>query len=173
MVFYVYSSSLPWSFTNELVQQTMSDTNLSKLQAVDIMNATARPAVTLGKLVPATIYLKDPASQALSAHAVEGALNGPAYLLRPGSSHYTLVPLRTTAAGNYLISVNLGGRVTGSVALHVNGVDSGTINIGPTASGTVAASSKVAVRLPVGLSVLRLDSPKGSGDIFVRDVVVE
>ena len=173
MVFYVYSSSSPWSFTNELVQQTMSDTDSSKLQAVDIMNATARPAVTLGKLVPATIYLKDPTSQALSADAVEGALNGPAYLLRPGSSHYTLVPLRTTAAGNYLISVNVGGRVSGSVTLHVNGVNSGNINIDPHASDTTTISSKVAVSLPAGLSVLRLDSPKGSGDIFVREVVVE
>ncbi len=173
MVFYIYSSTAPWSFTNELSPKTVSDTNSVKLQAVDAINAKAKPAATLGKAVPSTIYLKDPASQTIGADGAAGILNGTVYRLRPGSNQYVLLPLRTATAGTYRISLNIDGTVSGSVAVHVNGALSGTINIGANASDTGAPSSKVAMSLPAGLSVLRLDSPKGSADILVKDVVIE
>ncbi len=173
MVYYVYSSSAPWSFTNELSQQTVSDTSSIKLQAVDAINAKAKPAVTLGRLAPATINLKDPASQVIGADAAAGILNGTVYRLRPGSNQYVLLPLRIATAGTYRISLNIESEVSGSVALHINGTNSGTFSIGANSGDTGAPSSKVAVSLPAGLSVLRLDSPSGSADILVKDVVVE
>ncbi len=176
LVYYVYSSSAPWSFTNELVQQVVSDTSSVKLQAIDAINAKAKPAVALGSMVPGAVYLKNAASQTIGSDAAGWALNGTAYLLRPSaanSSPYILVPIRTASAGSYKISLNIGASVTGSVALFVNGDSQGKINLVPDASNTAAASSKVTVTLPAGLSVLRLDTPQGSGDIFVKDVVVE
>ena len=47
------------------------------------------------------------------------------------------------------------------------------VSLTPDINNTVTVSSKVPVALPAGLSVLRLDTPQGSGDIFVKDVVVE
>ena len=176
LVYYVYSSSAPWSFTNELVQQVVSDTTSVKLQAIDAINAKAKPAVALGSMVPGTVYLKNAASQTIGSDGANWALNGTAYLLRPSaanSSPYILLPIRTASAGSYKISLNIGASVTGSVALFVNGDSQGRINLVPDASNTAAVSSKVTVTLPAGLSVLRLDTPQGSGDIFVKDVVVE
>jgi hypothetical protein len=174
LVYYVYSSSAPWSFTNELVQQVVADTSSVKLQAIDAINAKPKPAVTLGSLVPGTIHLKNPASQTIGADTAMWALGGSTYLLRPSTGNsFVLVPIRTASAGTYRISLNIGAKVTGSLALFVNGTSNGVINLAPDASNTATVSSKVTVALPAGLSVLRLDTPQGSGDIFVRDVVVE
>nr|WP_295784645.1 hypothetical protein [Rhodoferax sp.] len=174
LVYYVYSSTAPWSFANELVQQVVSDTSSVKLQAIDTINGKAKLAASLGSLVPATIYLKDLASQAIGANGAGWALNGTAYLLRPtAGSPCNLLPVRAAAAGKYQISPNIGSTVSGSVTLYVNGTKSGNINIGANARDSAALRSKVTVSLPAGLSVLRLDSPKGSSDILVKDVVVE
>lgn len=176
LVYYVYSSSAPWSFSNELVQQVVSDTSSVKLKAVDAINAKARPAVTLGSLVPKVVYLKDPATETIGSNLAVWAQSGTTYLLRPGATDhvpYVMVPVRTAAAGTYRVSLNIAAKVSGSVALFVNGTSYGLIMLAPDASNTNTVSSKVAVALPAGLSVLRLDTPQGSGDIFVRDVVVE
>ncbi|MEO7106190.1 MAG: hypothetical protein ABIZ09_07455 [Rhodoferax sp.] len=176
LVYYVYSGSAPWSFTNELQQQVFSDTSSVKLQAVDAINAKSRPAVTLGNLVPGRIYLKDPATQTIASDAASWAQGGTVYLLRPSAvspSPYILVPFRVAVAGEYKISLNIATKVTGTVALFVNGASYGTINLAPDATNTATVSSKVVVTLPAGLSVLRLDTPKANGDIFVKDVVVE
>ncbi|MES2583323.1 MAG: hypothetical protein V4627_11455 [Pseudomonadota bacterium] len=176
LVYYVYSSSAPWSFTNELVQQVVSDTGSVKLQAIDAINAKAKPPVTLGSMVPGTINLKNAASQVIASDPASWALSGTVYLLRPGAvnpSPYVLVPIRVATAGTFKVSLNVGTRVTGTVALFVNGSSQGPISLAPDVSNTATVSSKVTVSLPAGLSVLRLDTPQASGDIFVRDVVVE
>ena len=90
-----------------------------------------------------------------------------------GTTPYVLVPIREAPSGNYKVSLNVSTKVTGSVALFVNGATSGLITLTPDINNTVTVSSKVPVALPAGLSVLRLDTPQGSGDIFVKDVVVE
>ncbi len=174
LVYYIYSSTAPWSFTNELVQQVVSDNSSVKLQAIDAINGKVKSATTLGSLTPATIYLKDPASQTIGADGAKWALNGTVYLLRPSANNpYILLPIRTATAGNYQISLNIGGVTRGTVSLYVNGTGAGTITLSPNANDTATLSSKIAVTLPAGMAVLRLDSPKGSGDIFVKDVVVE
>lgn len=176
LVYYVYSGSAPWSFTNELVQQVVSDTGSVKLQAIDAINAKPKPQVTLGSQVPGSIYLKDGASQVIASDAAPWALAGSVYLLRPGAvspSPYILVPVRVATAGTFKVSLTIGAKVTGSVALFVNGASSGPINLVPDANNIATVSSKVNVILPAGLSVLRLDTPQGSGDILVKNVVVE
>jgi len=173
LVYYVYSSSAPWSFTNELVPGVVSDTTSVKLQAIDAINATAKAAPSLGSLVPAKVYLKDTAAQTIGSDAATWAQGGTTYLLRPGvASAYILLPIRAAAAGSYQVSVNVPAPVTGSVALHVNGTSAGTLDLTPDAANSAAQSSRLTVALPAGLSVLRLDTPKG-GDIFVKDVVVQ
>ena len=176
LVYYVYSGSAPWSFTNELVQKVVSDTSSVKLQAIDAINAKVRSEVALGRVVPASIYLKDAGSQTIATDSAPWAFGGSVYLLRSGAvnpSPYILLPIRTTSAGTYRVSINVSSKVTGTVTLFVNGSSNGTIKLSPdqTTSGTI--SSKVLVNLPAGLSVLRFDTPIGSGDIFVRDVIVE
>jgi hypothetical protein len=174
LIYYVYSSSAPWSFTNELAQQVVSDTSSVKLQAIDAINAKTKSSVTLGTLVPAVVNLKNPSSQVIGADAATWALNGSVFLLRPSAKNpYILVPLRTTSAGTFRVSLNIASVVTGSVALTVNGVSNGLINLSPDSNNTLTVSSKVSVSLPAGLSVLRLDTPQGSGDVFVKDVLVE
>lgn len=176
LVYYVYSSSAPWSFTNELVQQVVSDTGSVKLQAIDAINAKSKQAATLGTLVPGSVYLKNPAAQTIGANPAAWALNGTVYLLRPGATDhvpYILLPVRTAAAGTYKISLNVGAKVTGSVALFVNGTSYGVITLAPDVNNTATVSSKVSVAMPSGLSVLRLDTPQGSADIFVKEVIIE
>lgn len=176
LVYYVYSSSAPWSFTNELVQQVVSDTSSVKLQAIDAINALPQAAVTLGSVVPASIYLKDPASSTIGSDGASWALGGTVYLLRPGAVHpspYILLPIRTATAGTYQISLKVPNKVTGSVKLYVNGNSHGAINLTLDSTGTTTVSAKVAASLPAGLSVLRLEAPAASGDIFVKNVVVE
>ena len=174
LVYYVYSSTAPWSFTNELDQQVVSDTASIKMRAIDAINATPKPAVTLGSAIPSTIYLKDPSKNAIGSDAASWALGGSTYLLRPSSPNaYILVPINASKAGSYKISLNVSTVVKGTVKLSVNGDARGTIDLVPNVSSTTTTSSKVSVVLPVGLSVLRLETPQGSGDIFVRDVVVD
>jgi hypothetical protein len=174
LVYYVYSGSAPWSFTNELVPQVVSENTSVKLLAIDAINAKVRPAVTLGSPVPGTVHLKDLASQTIGSDGAPWALSNTAYLLRPTSiGAYILVPIRTTAAGTYKLSLNLGTQVTGAVALHANGASVGDITFSPDLNNARAKSSTVAVALPAGLSVVRVDLPKGTQDIFVVDLVVQ
>lgn len=175
LVYYVYSGSAPWSFSNDLVQQVVSDTSSVKLQAIAAINAKTRPPTTLGTTVPGIVHLKDPGSKTIGADEAPWALNNSTYLLRPtAAKSYVLVPIRTTAAGTYQISLQLGKNVSaGSVALHANGINKGEIALFQDPANPSASGSKLSVALPAGLSVLRLDTPKGSQDIFVADVVVQ
>jgi hypothetical protein len=173
--YFIYSGSAPWTFSNEREQQTVSDNNSVKLQAIDAINAKGKSATTIGSSVPNRIYLKDPSSQAIGSDPATWALNGTVYLLRqtPTGNPYILVPIRATSGGKYTVSLNIGAKVAGTVSLFVNGDSYGTINLAPDATNTATVSSKVVVTLPAGLSVLRLDTPKADGDIFVKDLVVE
>ncbi len=174
LVYYVYSGSAPWSFSNDLVQQVVSDNTSVKMQAIDAINAKARPAVTLGSLVPGTVQLKDPASQTIGKDSATWALNNTAYLLRPSAiGTYILVPIRTTTAGTYQLSLKLGTQVTGTVALHVNGANVGDMTLSPDPQSTTALSSKIVATLPAGLSVVRVDLPRSTQDIFVVGLVVQ
>lgn len=175
LVYYIYSGPAPWSFSNDLVPQVVSDTGSVKLQAIEAINAKTRPPTTLGSTVPGTVHLKDPNSQTIGADGAQWALNNTTYLLRPMTAKsYVLVPVRTAAAGTYQISLHLGKKVSaGSVALHANGVNKGEIALFQDPANPSASGSKLSVALPAGLSVLRLDTPKGSQDIFVEDVVVQ
>lgn len=175
LVYYVYSGSAPWSFSNDLVQQVVSDTGSVKLQAIAAINAKPRPATTLGSTVPGTVHLKDPSSHTIGADGAPWALNNSTYLLRPtAAKSYVLVPIRTTAAGTYQISLHLGNSVSaGSVTLHANGINKGNIRLFQDPANPSASGSKLPVALPAGLSVLRLDTPKGNQDIFVKDVIVQ
>lgn len=175
LVYYIYSGPAPWSFSNDLVPQVVSDTGSVKLQAIEAINAKTRPSTTLGSIVPGTVHLKDPNSQTIGADGAQWALNNTTYLLRPTTAKsYVLVPVRTAAAGTYQISLHLGKKVSaGSVALHANGVNKGEIALFQDPANPSASGSKLSVALPAGLSVLRLDTPKGSQDIFVEDVVVQ
>ena len=175
LVYYVYSGPAPWSFSNDLVPQVVSDTSSVKLQAIEAINAKPRPAPTLGTAVPGTVRLKDPSTQTIGADGATWALNNSTYLLRPTSAAtYVLVPIRTSAAGTYQISLRLGSKVnSGAVTLHANGVNMGRIMLFQDPVNPTASGSKLTVALPTGLSVLRLDSPKGDQDIFVEDVIVQ
>lgn len=173
LVYYVYSGSAPWSFSNELVQQVVSDNISVKLQAIDAINSKHKAEVLLGITVPATIYLKDPTTKTMGADPATWALDGTVYLLRPNISNtYILIPIRTKSSGTYKISLNLGKKVNGSVVLSVNGVRQGLISLA-TETNNRMASTAVTVTMPAGLTVLRLDTPKGTDDILVKDVVVE
>ena len=174
LVYYVYSGSAPWSFTNELIPQVVSDNTSVKLQAIDAINAKTRPAVTLGTSVPGTVHLKNPASQTIGNDGASWALNNTAYLLRPSAvDTYILIPIKTTAAGTHQLSLNVGTQLTGTVALYVNGARLGDIALSPDPANATAKSSKVTVALPAGLSVVRVELPRSTQDIFVVDLVVQ
>jgi hypothetical protein len=175
LVYYVYSGPAPWSFTNDLLPQVVSDTGSVKLQAIAAINAKTRPQTTLGNVVPGIVRLKDPSSNTIGADDAPWAFNNSTYLLRPTAPRsYVLVPIRIATAGTYQISLQLGKNVSaGSVALHANGVNKGEIALFQDPANPNASGSKLSVALPAGLSVLRLDTPKGSQDIFVKDVIVQ
>ena len=46
-----------------------------------------------------------------------------------GTTPYVLVPIREASSGNYKVSLNVSTKVTGSVALFVNGATSGLITL--------------------------------------------
>jgi hypothetical protein len=121
------------------------------------------------------VHLKDPNSRTIGSDGAPWALNNTTYLLRPTSVNpFILVPIRTAAAGTYQVSLKLGSKVSsGAVTLHANGINKGDIALFQDPANPSASGSKVAVALPAGLSVLRLDLPKGSQDIFVEDVIVQ
>jgi hypothetical protein len=175
LVYYIYSGPAPWSFTNDLVPQVASNTNSVKLHAIEAINAKTPPTPTLGIPVPGTVHLKDPNSRTIGSDGAPWALNNTTYLLRPTSVNpFILVPIRTAAAGTYQVSLKLGSKVSsGAVTLHANGINKGDIALFQDPANPSASGSKVAVALPAGLSVLRLDLPKGSQDIFVEDVIVQ
>lgn len=173
LVYYVYSSTSPWSFTNELTPGVVSDTTSVKLQAIDAINLKSKAAPTLGSLVPGRVALKSAGAQVIGSDAATWAAGGSAYLLRPGSDPaYILVPVRASAAGTLQVSLSVAEKVSGSVALHVNGVRAGSLVLSNDAASSSTLSSKLSVSLPQGLSVLRLDAPAG-GDVFVKELIFE
>ena len=175
LVYYVYSGPTPWTFTNDLIPQVASNTSSVKMRAIEAINAKTPPTPTLGTLVPGTVHLKDPSSRTIGSDNASWALNNATYLLRPTSVNpFILVPIRTVAAGTYQISLQLGSKVSaGAVTLHANGINKGNIALFQDPAYPTASGSKMSVALPAGLSVLRLDLPKGSQDIFVEDVIVQ
>ena len=183
LVYYIYSGPAPWSFTNGASGAVVSDTTSVKMQAIDAIKAGASPAPSLGTLVPATVYLRDAAAKVIST---EGGVStwkysGTAWQLVKHATDvnkntFLLLPVRTTAAGNYKVSYTSYDSVaTESVDVFVNGVLQGAALANTGAAGTAVKSQEITVALPEGISVFRLRvkvAPQYN-EVWLKDLIVE
>lgn len=179
LVYYVYSSSAPWSFSDGSKPLVASDTTSTKLQFVDKLNGRPQAALTLGTQVPGTVYLRSPASaiQSRIGGDTTWKYGGTAYRINanaqyPAQAETVLVPISTNRAGRFVLAVNtLDALTTDRLDVFVNGKLAGDVRPGvPTAAAQPVASSPLTVSLPAGLSVVRVRAKVGS--VWVRDLVV-
>jgi hypothetical protein len=182
LVYYVYSASHPWSFTNALSGSTVSDTSSTKLQAIDTIRKGSPAAPTLGTLIPSTdaIYLRSPASKVISTEGGSSTWkhNGTAWRITKNAtdaskSEFLLVPVRATTAGKYKISVSWFDSVAGdSVEVFANGVLLGELAANQGAAGQPIKSQTITADFEVGITVLRIRAKTGA-EIWLKDLYVE
>lgn len=180
LVYYVYTGSSPWSFTNGVSGATVSDTTSVKMQAIDAIKAdTSPPVLTLGTLVPATVYLRDPSAKAVSTEGGTSAwgYDGTAWqLLRSASNQgdSLFVPVRTAVAGAYLVSYTAYDTDPGEgLDVFVDGVLQGNAATVQGAAGVAVRGQAVTVTLPAGVSVIRLRPSVAPSEIWIKDLIVE
>lgn len=179
LVYYVYSSSAPWSFSDGSRPLTRSDTDSTKMRFVDDVSARSEPQLALGTAVPGTVHLRSPSAfvQTRIGGNTTWRYNGTAYRINanaghPAQSETVLVPIRTTSAGQFVLSMNtLDALPTDRLDVFVNGQRAGEVRPGvTTTTGQPVATSQLTVRLPAGLSVVRVRAKVGS--VWVRDLLV-
>lgn len=179
LVYYVYSSSAPWSFSDGSQPLVASDTTSTKMRFIDQLNGRPQAALSLGTKVPGTVYLRSPASglQSRIGGDTTWRYGGTAYRVnantqQPAQSETVLVPIRATKAGRFELRINtLDAASTDRLDVFVNGQRAGDVRPGvATAAAQPVASSPLTVRLPAGLSVVRVRAKSGS--VWVRDLVV-
>lgn len=170
--YYVYSGPAPWSFANGVVPNTVSDTDTVKLNAIDEIGVRPQTAATIGTVVPATVYLKGAGPNVIGYDNASWKLSDTVYRLS-NAEGYILVPVRTTAAGSYQLSLNVpysGGNATARI--HVEGQLAGSISVPNNTTNVSAQTASVPVSLAAGLSVIRV-TLAATGDLFIRDIVVQ
>lgn len=183
LVYYIYSGPAPWSFTNGVSGAVVSDTTSVKIQAIDVIRAGSAVAPTLGSLVPATVYMRDPSAKVASTEGGTSTwkYSGTAWRLakhatEAAKNEFLMVPVRTTAAGNYKVSyTSYDSVVNESVDVFANGVLVGEVLANTGAAGTAVKSQEVTVALPAGLTVFRLRvkvAPKNN-EVWLKDLIVE
>ncbi len=181
LVYYVYSSSAPWSFSDGSRPLTRSDTDSTKMQFVSDLSDALRPVppFALGTPIPGTVYLRSPDAgiQTRIGGGTTWKYNGTAYrinasALHPAHSETVLVPIHTRRPGTYSVSVNtLDALATDRLDIFVNGQLAGQVSPGVnTTPGQPVATTSLAVRLPEGLSVVRVRASVGS--VWIRDLLV-
>lgn len=181
LVYYVYSSSASWSFSDGSRPLTRSDTDSTKMQFVSDLSDALRPVppFVLGTPVPGTVYLRSPDAsiQTRIGGNTTWGYNGTAYRINanaqyPAHSETVLVPIHTRRPGTYSVSVNtLDALATDRLDIFANGQLAGQVSPGVTTTpGQPVATTSLAVRLPEGLSVVRVRARVGS--VWIRDLVV-
>jgi len=182
LVYYVYSAAGPWSFSNGLLNSTVSDTTSVKLQAIDAIRTTVRTKPTLGTSIPGTVYLRSPTAQVIdeAAGGTQWGYGGTAYRIRPDATdpnsgkplkEFLLVPTYTEEPGSYNVAITTYDAAQGSaVDLFANGKLVGELkpNVGP--AGQAAISATIPVELGSGVTVFRLRAKTGS--VWIKDLVV-
>lgn len=170
--YYVYSGPAPWSFANGVVLNTVSDTDTVKLNAIDEIAVRPQAAVTIGTVVPATVYLKGAGTNVIGYDGASWKLSGTVYRLSTASG-YVLVPVRATGAGNYQLSLNVPSSSGNATAkIHVEGQLVGSVNVPDNTTNVSAQTASVPVSLAAGLSVIRV-TLAATGDLFIKDIVVQ
>lgn len=181
--YYVYSSSPPWDFVNDLHPGVVSDTDTVKLRAINTIRTNPKAAPTLGSAVPGSVTLPTGGSVGvLFDGASNWRYNGQAIRLEANTgasgkafSGQTLIPIRTEQAGTYRFALTTYPESATQVELWVNGERAGTWNLPGTCGGicadqAYATSSTIRVELPVGLSVVRLRPT--SSDVWIKKMIV-
>ena len=183
LVYYIYSGPAPWSFTNGASGAVISDTTSVKMQAIDTIRLGSSAAPSLGTLVPSTAYLRESSANVISTEAGDSTwkYSGTAWKLNKhatdaAKNEFLMVPVRTTAAGNYKVAYTSYDSVaTESVDVFVNGVLQGTVLANTGAAGSAVKSQQITVALPEGISVFRLRvkvAPQYN-EVWLKDLIVE
>lgn len=181
--YYVYSSSPPWDFVNDLRPGVVADTDTMKLRAISTIRTKPKAAVTLGTAVPGSVVLPtggtvgvqfDGASnwgysgQVIRLEANVGAA-GKAF------SNMALIPIRTEQAGTHHIALVTYPESDTQVDMLINGELAGTFKLagtcgGPCPNNAAITSTGLQVNLPAGLSVVRLRPV--SGVAWIKKMIV-
>ena len=180
--YYVYSSSTPWSFVNDILPNVVADTSTPKLQAIDTIRTSPNAAPTLGTAVPGTIWLHDSSAGIQRNGGDDWRYNAQAFRFSADTtasgqafSGEALVPLRTTQAGTFTFALTTYPEVDTRVELLINGRSAGFWMLAGTCggicSGNPVTSGTLSAALPAGLSVVRIRPV--SGQVWIQDLVVQ
>lgn len=175
--YYVYSSSPPWDFVNDLTPGVVSSTSSPKLSAIDTLRVGERGPVTLGTAVPGTVWLQDPAASIRTYGGGAWSYGGQAIRFNIGTrgkafAESALIPIRSDLGGTYSFSINtIDAPSGGQMELLVNGQSVGIWKLVASTSGQPQASVSLKATLPSGLSVVRIRPLNNA--IWVRDLVVK
>lgn len=177
--YYVYSGAGPWDFTNDLIMNTVADTDTVKMQAIYAIRMTRKTVPTLGTLVPGTVWVQDPTSfrQNYGGAAGPWGYDGQAIRLGPNSrgpafADSVILPVRTTLTRVYNFSIRTyDAPANAQVELLVNGNSIGTWKLAASNTGQPVNSATLRASLPDGLSMVRVRPLNNT--VWIRDLVVQ
>jgi hypothetical protein len=174
-VYYVYSSSIPWSFVNDVTPSLVSDTNTTKLQATQFIRYTPKAAPTLGTILPATIGLHDMGKSIIMDSEAGWGYDSTAYRLSPRTNtthgEFALIPVRSAETRTYRVSLlNYDPPQGGEIELLIDGTSAGIWTLQGFVDGEIHVSSSLSVTLSKGLHILRIRSLHGT--IWMKGLTV-
>ncbi|MDD2830467.1 MAG: hypothetical protein PHW18_12910 [Sulfuricurvum sp.] len=166
-VYYVYSSSIPWSFVNDVTPSLVSDTNTTKLQATQFIRYAPKSAPTLGTLLPATISLHDMDKSIIMDSEAGWGYDGMAYRLSPRTDtthgEFALIPVRSAETKVYRVSlVNYDPPQGAQIEILIDGISAGIWTLQGFVDGQAHVSSSLSVTISKGLHIVRIRSLQGT-----------
>jgi hypothetical protein len=171
LVYYSYAGAgTNWAFINTVNRTTVSDTGAVKIQALDAIKATSKPAPTFGTLAPCNAALRAlPASDIYASNPFNGDYDNATYRLVTNS--FAMVPFRSVGVGNYTLTLTVyASSGSCSVRVYVNGVSAGLISIPDANIHTSRQTTSLPVTLPDGVSVVRVMLITGA--VFLSNIIL-
>lgn len=173
LMYYVYSGSEPWSFVNGLFPSLVSDSNTTKLQAIDTLRTQHNSGVTLGYALPATIWLHDLNSSVIMNSGGGWGYDSTAYRLSPRSDsadgEFALIPVRSERQQAYNFFVSTYDAPAGSkLEMLVDGIAVGVWQLEYSNNGQLQLSKPLTITLKAGLHIIRIRSLQGT--VWIKEL---
>jgi len=155
LMYYTLCGPSSWEFTPDI-----ATTNTPKFKGIDQLQSQPRAAVTLGPLLPGTLVATDqPDTRIRTGYDYASTIDDLACVAGNDDGEWIALSGHASAAFSGHVVVNGSASVTTLLNVWVNGVNKGQVSL---ASGShLVDSSSLAVEIPAGLVVIRLEVVSG------------
>jgi hypothetical protein len=162
LIYYALVGPTTWEFTSDI-------TNIStpKFAALADIQAAPRAAVTLGATLPATsanpLTATAMASESIrTASGYNTTIGSQSCVAGFGPGTYIAYPAHSASAYNGALVLSGTSSAASEIGIWINGVQQGTATLAAQPKSALESSNSVAVTIPAGLSMIRLQVVSGS-----------